>query len=191
MPVAGLEDLAVRKVSLSVEDLHRDGRDASGPAARTVVALIVLRNPWAGSGYVEDLGDGVEVVAPRVGAYLAKRATDAAGAPIEAYGKAAVVGLDGELEHASALIHTLAFGDPLRQAVGGRSLLPAVEKRAPAGASFDIPLKHVDDATTRSHHQTATVAVADAPGLDEILIALAIATSGRLHARLPAFPGAT
>ena len=97
-----------------------------------------------------------------------------------------IVGLDGEVEHGSALIHTLKFGDHFRQAAQATTLLPAVEKRGPAGVVFDIPLKHVTDYTIRSHHQTIEVRIADAPHPGELVIALAAATRGRPQQRLAA-----
>lgn len=146
--------------------------------------LAVIENPWAGAGFVEDLAPGIEAAAPRLGELLAPRVAEALQQPIEAYGKAAIVGLDGEIEHGSALIHTLQFGDHFRKVAGATTLLPAVEKRAGAGCSFDVPLKHVLDATTRSHHQSIEVQLADAPRADEIVIGLAGAAQGRPQARL-------
>lgn len=108
----------------------------------------------------------------------------ALGGTVEAYGKAAIVGLDGETEHGSALIHTLKFGNHFRDATAATTLLPAVEKRAGAGAVFDIPLKHITDATIRSHHQTMEVRIPDAPRAGEIVVALAAAAQGRPQARL-------
>ena len=99
-------------------------------------------------------------------------------------GRRPIVGLDGEVEHGSALIHTLKFGDHFRKAAGATTLLPAVEKRGPAGVVFDIPLKHITDATLRSHHQTVEVRIADAPHPDELIIALAAAAQGRPQQRL-------
>ena len=136
---------------------------------------------------VRDL-DGVAYTAGPglVGALLAARVVEALGAPAEAYGKAAIVGLDGEVEHGSALIHTLKFGDHFRTAAHATTLLPAVEKRAAAGTAFDIPLKHITDATIRSHHQTIEVRISDAPHAGEILIALAASAQGRPQQRLAA-----
>jgi hypothetical protein len=119
-----------------------------------------------------------------VGALLAPLVLEALEGTAEAYGKAAIVGLNGEIEHGSGLIHTLKFGDHFRKAANATTLLPAVEKRAPAGVVFDIPLKHITDATIRSHHQTIEVRIADAPHADEIVIALAAATRGRPQQRL-------
>jgi hypothetical protein len=97
------------------------------------------------------------------------------------------VGLDGELEHGSGLIHTLRFGNHFRDAAQATTLLPAVEKVAAAGTAFDIPMKHITDSTIRSHHQTVTAALADAPRPGEILIGLAAASRGRPQQRLVAF----
>jgi hypothetical protein len=126
-------------------------------------------------------------VAPDLGALLTPLVVEALGQPVEAYGKAAVVGLDGEIEHGSGLIHTLRFGDSFRDATGATTLLPAVEKRAPAGSTFDIPLKHITDQKIRSHHQTVEVRVPDAPHADEIVIALAASNRGRPLERLAPF----
>ena len=133
---------------------------------------------------MEDLAPGIEATASEVGALLAPRVMEALGGPAEAYGKAGIVGLNGEIEHGSALIHTLKFGDHFRQAAEATTLLPAVEKRAAAGTVFDIPLKHITDATIRSHHQSVEVRLADAPHPDEIIIALAAASQGRPQQRL-------
>ena len=176
--------MVVRKIVTMVEEIHVEGGRQVDPAARVAVAAAVIENPWAGQGFVEDLGPGIEANASDLGELLAPQVLDALGAPAEAYGKAAVVGLDGEIEHGSALIHTLKFGDHFRKAAGATTLLPAVEKRGPAGAVFDIPLKHITDATIRSHHQTIEVRIADAPHPTELIIALAAAAQGRPQQRL-------
>lgn len=174
----------VRKIITLTEEIHTEGGRPVDPPARTAVVLAVIENPWAGQGFVQDLLPGIDEVAPKLGELLAPRVVAALGLPVEAYGKAAVVGLDGEIEHGSALIHTLKFGDHFRTAAGATTLLPAVEKRAAAGTVFDIPLKHVTDATIRSHHQTVEARVPDGPRADEIVIGLAAAAQGRPQARL-------
>jgi hypothetical protein len=176
--------MVVRKIVTVVEEIHAEGGREVVPAARVAVVAAVIENPWAGQGFVEDLGPGIDANASDLGELLAPRVLDALGAPAEAYGKAAVVGLDGEIEHGSALIHTLQFGDHFRKAAGATTLLPAVEKRGPAGVVFDIPLKHITDATIRSHHQTVEVRIADAPHPGELVIALAAAAQGRPQQRL-------
>lgn len=174
----------VRKVVTLVEETHAEGGRPVTTVARVVVVAAIIDNPWAGQGFVQDLSAGIEATASDVGALLAPRVIEALGAPLEAYGKAAIVGLDGEIEHGSALIHTLKFGDHFRKAASASTLLPAVEKRGPAGVAFDIPLKHFTDATIRSHHQTIEVRIADAPHPGELIIALAGAAQGRPQQRL-------
>lgn len=176
--------MTVRKIVTIVEEVCAEGGREVTPSARVAVVAAVIDNPWAGQGFVEDLQPGIEQHASAVGALIAPQVLAALGAPAEAYGKAAIVGLDGEVEHGSALIHTLKFGDHFRKAANATTLLPAVEKRGPAGVVFDIPLKHITDATLRSHHQTIEVRLADAPHPGEIVIALAAAAQGRPQQRL-------
>jgi hypothetical protein len=176
--------MRVRKIVTVVEEIRTEGGREVSPPARLAVVAAVIENPWAGQGYVEDLAPGIEATASDVGAMLAPEVLEALGAPAEAYGKAAIVGLNGEIEHGSALIHTLKFGDHFRKAANATTLLPAVEKRGPAGVVFDIPLKHITDATIRSHHQSIEVRIADAPHPDELVIAFAAAAQGRPQQRL-------
>jgi hypothetical protein len=174
----------IRSIHTVVDEIHNEGGRPVEPAARVAVVLAIIENPWARQGFVQDLGPTIDAVAPHLGKLLSDRVVDALGAPVEAYGKAAIVGLDGEIEHGSGLIHTLKFGNHFRDAASATTLLPAVEKRAAAGTVFDIPLKHVTDATIRSHHQTVEARVPDAPRADEIIIGLAAAAQGRPKARL-------
>ena len=176
----------VRKIVTVVEEIHEEGGRPVTPPARVAVVAAVIDNPWAGQGFVQDLGPGIDANASDLGALLAPAVMEALGATAEAYGKAAIVGLDGEVEHGSALIHTLKFGNHFRNAAHATTLLPAVEKRGPAGVIFDIPLKHITDATIRSHHQTVEVRIADAPHPGEIVIALAATAQGRPQQRLAA-----
>ena len=176
----------LRKIVTVVEEIRTEGGRAVAGPARIAVTAAVIENPWAGRGFVEDLAPGIDENASDLGALLAPAVLDALEAPAEAYGKAAVVGLDGEIEHGSALIHTLQFGDHFRRAANATTLLPAVEKRGAAGTLFDIPLKHITDATVRSHHQSTEVRIADAPHPEEIVVALAAAAQGRPQQRLAA-----
>jgi hypothetical protein len=176
----------IRKIVVTSEDtLIEGGRPVETPY-RTVIAVGVLKNPWAGRGFVEDLMPEIMRVAPPLGDLLVPHLIHAIGDAkiIEAYGKAAVVGVNGEVEHAAALIHTLRFGNKLREAVSGSSFLPFTNKRAGAGCSIDLPLKHITSDGKRSHFLTATVSIADAPGPDEIAVAIGAATSGRPHQRI-------
>ncbi|MCI1262800.1 MAG: amino acid synthesis family protein [Tetrasphaera jenkinsii] len=176
--------MQIRKIVTVIDETITEGGREVQPAARTAVVAAVIENPWAGKGFVEDLAPGIDATASDLGALLAPKVLEALGAPAEAYGKAAIVGLDGEIEHGSALIHTLKFGDHFRKAANATTLLPAVEKRGPAGVIFDIPLKHITDATIRSHHQSFEVSISDAPHPGEIVVALAAAAQGRPQQRL-------
>lgn len=174
----------IRKIVTITDEVHHEGGRPVEPVARVAVVAAVIANPWAGEGFVDDLAPGIDAHASDLGALLAPQVLDALGAPAEAYGKAAIIGLDGEVEHGSALIHTLKFGDHFRKAASATTLLPAVEKRGPAGIVFDIPLKHITDAKIRSHHQSFEVRIPDAPHPGEIVIALAAAAQGRPQQRL-------
>lgn len=176
--------MKIRKIVTVVEEIRTEGGREVYPPARVAIVAAVIDNPWAGMGFVDDLNPGIDATASDLGALLAPQVLDALDAPAEAYGKAAIVGLGGEIEHGSGLIHTLKFGDHFRKAANATTLLPAVEKRGPAGVLFDIPLKHITDATIRSHHQTVEARIADAPHPDEIVIALAAAAQGRPQQRL-------
>lgn len=176
--------MKIRKITTITEDILTEGGRPVDPPIRVVAVAAVIENPWYGQGFVDDLGPGIDATASDLGATLAPRVMETLGGELEAYGKAAIVGLGGEVEHGSALIHTLKFGNHFRDAASASTLLPAVEKRAEAGAIFDIPLKHFTDATIRSHHQTFEWRISDAPHADEIVVALAGSTGGRPQQRL-------
>jgi hypothetical protein len=177
----------IRKlVTVSEEVLVEGGRDVAVPSRLTAVAAVV-ENPLAGR-YADDLAEFLNRLCPLLGVALAERLTAAVGgAQVEAYGKAGIVGLDGEVEHVAGVLHNLRFGDPIRDAVAATSLLSSTEKRAAAGATVDIPLKHIHDHKMRSHHQTFELRIGDAPMPDEMLIAIAVAEGGRPHSRLGEF----
>ena len=180
-------EVTIRKVVAQYEDvLVEGGREVQTPL-RVAAAAAVIGNPYAGR-YEHDLTPLVDAYCGRLGELLAERALSAlAHAEVESYGKGAIVGLDGELEHGSGILHNLAFGNPVRDAMGASSLLPSTEKRAAAGATLDVPLKHVEDHTVRSHHLTFELRIGDAPGPDEMVIAIACSSGGRPHARLADF----
>jgi Amino acid synthesis len=180
-------DEGIRKIYLVVEEIRAEGGRAVQEPVRSAAAGAVIANPLAGR-FEENLSPLADTYCKPLGQLLAERALEALGnREPEAYGKGALVGLAGELEHGSAIIHNLNFGNRVREPVGGESLLPAAEKRGAAGATLDLPLKHKLDQTVRSHHQTLEVRIPDAPGDEEIVVWVAFATSGRPHARLPAF----
>jgi hypothetical protein len=176
----------IRKTLLHVETtLIEGGRQAPKPL-RLIAAMAVVKNPWAGRGYVEDLRPEIHAVAPELGALLTRMILEAAGSGdiVEAYGKSAVVGLDGEIEHASALIHTLRFGNHYRTAVGAKSYLAFCNTRGPANAPVMIPLMDKNDEGRRSHYLTIQCAIPDAPAADEIVVALGASIGGRPHHRI-------
>ena len=180
---AGLP-FGIRKVVRYVEDVHIEG--APGEPVRLVGVAAVLPNPWAGRGFVENLRPEILSIAPAVADVLVPAALELCGGGdrVEAYGKAAIVGTNGEVEHASAIIHTLRFGNVLRSAVGGTTFLSFTNSRAGAGASIAIPMMHKHDEGLRSHYLTLNFAVPDEPGPDELVVAIGVSTGGRLHPRI-------
>lgn len=172
--------VVIRKLVVTVEETRREmGRDIA-PATRKAAAAAVIDNPFAGR-FVEDLGP-LMAIGEEVGALLGERAVAALGVPpaaIESYGKAAIVGEDGELEHAAAILHP-RLGAPLRQAVEkGAALVPSAKKRGGPGTPIDVPLGHKDAAFVRSHFDAMEVRIADAPRRDEIVVAVVVTDSGR------------
>lgn len=175
----------IRKFVTYDEEVLVEGfRPAERPWRLFAVAAVV-RNPWAGR-YVEDLKPEIQALGPVLGAEMTKRMIALAGSgdAIEAYGKAAVVGLEGEVEHASGLIHTLRFGNHFREAVGAKSYLAFTNTRGPANAPIMVPLVDKNDAGRRSHYLTIQFAIPDAPRNDEIVVVLGAALSGRPHHRI-------
>ncbi len=176
----------IRKTLLNIETtLIEGGRTASTPL-KFITAAAVLKNPWAGKGFVEDLKPEIHAIAPILGELLTAMIIDAAGGgdKVEGYGKAAVVGLDGEIEHASALIHTLRFGNHYRTAVGAKTYLAFTNTRGPANCPIMIPLMDKNDEGRRSHYLTIQFAIPDAPAADEIVVALGASIGGRPHHRI-------
>ena len=176
----------IRKTYLNIETTLIEGGRAVPQPLKLISAAVVLQNPWAGRGFVEDLKPEIHAVAPEIGALLTAMILEAAGGAdkVEAYGKAAVVGLNGELEHANALIHTLRFGNHYRQALGAKTYLAFTNVRGPANTPVMIPLMDKHDEGRRSHYQTGHFCIPDAPGADEIVVALGAATGGRPHHRI-------
>jgi len=178
--------IGLRKIVTYFEEtLIEGGKDASVPLKMYGVAA-VLKNPWAGQGYVEDLRPEIHRVAPVLGEALTRRILEMTGSGevIEGYGKAAVVGTDGEIEHASALIHTLRFGNHYRKAVGATSYLSFTNVRGGPNCAVMIPMMHKGDEGMRSHYLTLQFSINDAPAPDEIVVALGASIGGRPHHRI-------
>jgi hypothetical protein len=179
------ESFQVRKWYTQIEDTltNESGLHADGDPLRKIVIAAVILNPFAGRS-VQDLGEVVNA-SPALGHEFARRIRTLLGDDkIESYGKACVVGADGEYEHGNAFL-TSVFADPVRDAVGGgKAWVPSTGKRGGVNTTIDIPLAHKDALYVRSHYDTVSVMFADAPNRDEVVIAFAFASRGRLHARL-------
>lgn len=177
-------ELAVRKIVSQVEVIHASaGRpDGQGPLRRVAVAAVV-GNPYAGAGYVDDLSVVIEA-SGTLGTLLGQEASRLLGEPVQSYGKAGLVGTDGEQEHVNAAL-TSVFGDAFREAIGGGAAwITSVTKPAVAGATIDVPLAYKDEIWVRSHYDALEVRVPDAPHPDELVVIAAVANRGRLNARV-------
>jgi hypothetical protein len=176
----------IRKTLTFIETTLIEGGRAAPKPLRLIAAVAVLKNPWAGMGFVEDLKPAIHAIAPELGALLTGMILDAAGGVegVEGYGKAAVVGLDGELEHGNALIHTLRFGNHYRNALSAKTYLAFTSVRGTANCPIMIPLMDKHDEGRRSHYQTIHFSLPDAPNADEIVVALGASSGGRPHHRI-------
>ncbi|MCG8546805.1 MAG: amino acid synthesis family protein [Alphaproteobacteria bacterium] len=176
----------VRKTLLIRETIETDGVGKACDPITRVVAAAVVRNPFAGR-YVEDLTPLFDL-GGALGERLMTEAVGLLPGPPVSYGKAAIVGVDGDLEHGGAMIHP-KLGKPMRAAVGGgKSLIASNAKVAAIGTPIDLPLGHKDDAWSFDHFDTMTVMVADAPRPDEIVLCMAVADGGRPHPRVGSAP---
>ncbi|UST55997.1 amino acid synthesis family protein (plasmid) [Comamonadaceae bacterium OTU4NAUVB1] len=175
----------IRKLIVQVDEVRKEMGQTIEPPARRAVAIAVIDNPYAGR-YSENL-DALIAIGEELGALLGQKAVAALGiAPAEAqsYGKAAIVGENGELEHAAAILHP-KLGAPLRTAVEkGAALVPSAKKRGTLGTAIDVPLGHKDAAFVRSHFDAIEARVSDAPRANEIVVAVAVTDSGRPLARI-------
>ena len=178
-------DLKLRKFTKFVDKTFIEGGKKAKDPVLLVSVAAVIENPWAGKGFVENLKPEILDLAPQLGDLLVPELTKeiGSGEKILAYGKAAMVGLNGEIEHASAFIHTLRFGNKFRDAVGGSSYLSFTNTRGPAGAKISIPMMHKTDAGLRPFYLTHEFTIHDAPNEDEIVVAIGGAPTGRAHAR--------
>lgn len=178
--------MEIRKTLLIKETIETDGVGESCAPITRVVAGAVIRNPFAGR-FVEDLTPLFDAGGELGERLIGDAVSMLAGAPVS-YGKAAIVGVAGDLEHGGAMIHP-KLGKPMRAAVGGgKSLIPSNAKVAAAGTPIDLPLGHKDEAWSFDHFDTMTVMVPDAPRPDEIVILMAVADGGRPHPRVGSGP---
>jgi hypothetical protein len=175
----------IRKLLVTIDETHAEGGRPVSPPTRRALAVAVIRNPYAGT-YSDNL-DELIAIGEELGELLGQRCVQALGiAPgaAHSYGKAAIVGEAGELEHAAAILHP-KLGAPLRKAVEkGAALVPSAKKRGGMGTPIDVPLGHKDAAFVRSHFDAIEARVTDAPFANEIVVAVAVTDSGRPHPRI-------
>ena len=175
----------IRKLIVEVDETRIEAGRPIDPPTRKALAMAVIENPYAGS-YAENL-DELIAIGEELGALLGEKCVQALGiAPgaAHSYGKAAIVGEAGELEHAAAILHP-KLGAPLRKAVEkGAALVPSAKKRGGLGTAIDVPLGHKDAAFVRSHFDAMEARVADAPRANEIVVAVVVTDSGRPLARI-------
>lgn len=164
------------------ETVHEVGPAPAEPLIKAAVAAVIA-NPFAGE-WVEDLSPLTEPSAS-LGTELGQRALALLGGrPAESYGKGGIVGLNGEQEHVVACVTTV-FGNALRDAIGGgEAWISSVTKTASAGTAIDIPLAYKDEVYVRSHYDAITITLPGAPRPDELVIIAAVATGGRVNARV-------
>ncbi len=177
--------MEIRKIVKIVEETRTEMGKPVAPPTRRAAAVAVIENPFAGR-YQENLDELISV-GEELGGLLGKMAVEALGIKpeqAESYGKAAIVGSRGELEHAAAILHP-KLGGPLREAVGGgKALIPSAKKMGCPGTEIDVPIHYKDAAFVRSHFDAMPVRVQDAPRGDEIVVAVVVADSGRPLARV-------
>ncbi|AET66154.1 Protein of unknown function (DUF1185) [Desulfosporosinus orientis DSM 765] len=177
--------MEIRKIVTVVEETYKDGEKMVAKPTRKAAAMAVIKNPFAGQ-YVDDLTELMEI-GEQLGSTLAERAVKALGITkeeAESYGKGAIVGEKGELEHAAAILHP-RLGKPFREEVGGgKAIIPSAKKLGGMGTGLDVPVHYKDAAFVRTHYDAMEVRIADAPRGDELVVALVVTDSGRPHPRI-------
>lgn len=175
----------IRKIIVQVDETRVEMGKTIDPPTRKALAMAVIENPFAGT-YAENL-DELIAIGEELGGLLGQKCVEALGispGQAQSYGKAAIVGEAGELEHAAAILHP-KLGAPLRLAVEkGAALVPSSKKRGGLGTAIDVPLGHKDAAFVRSHFDAMEARVADAPRANEIVVAVVVTDSGRPLARV-------
>jgi hypothetical protein len=179
-----VSSLEVRKILAHVEDIRSVAGRADGDGVlRKVVVSAVVKNPFAGLGYVDDLSEIVEGSAA-IASEIGTRAIELLDAPAQSYGKAGLVGVAGEQEHVNAAV-TSVFGNAFRDAIGGgEAWITSVTKPSGVDAVIDVPLAFKDEIWVRSHYDAVTVHIPDAPHPDELVVIAAVSNRGRLNARV-------
>ena len=174
----------IRRTLLWQQKTFEEGWKPLAKPTQLFAAMVIIRNPWFGRGFVEDLRPEIREHGPVLGKLLTEMLIEAAGSGIEGYGKASVTGSGGENEHGQGLTHSLWFGNQYREAVKAKSYLAFTNTRGGPGTALVIPLMDKDDGGRRSHYQTIHTHVADAPAEDEIILALGASIGGHPHHRI-------
>lgn len=179
-----MPEVQVRKRIITVEEIFHEGGPVAATPLRRAAALAVIHNPFSGK-YAEEIGGFMEDLKP-LGLEMAKSLVAALGGDlkvVEGYGKGAIVGQAGELEH-GALWH-VPGGYAMREILGGaKAIVPSTKKVGGPGTRLDVPITHINASYVRSHFDSMEVGIADAPRADEILLALIMTTGARVHARV-------
>ncbi|AZO79586.1 MULTISPECIES: amino acid synthesis family protein [unclassified Bosea (in: a-proteobacteria)] len=179
-----MPEIAVRKYAVTVEEIYHEGGPAAAVPLKRGAALAVIANPYAGR-YVEDIQGFMDDLKP-FGLAMAQRLLAAMGGDakaIQGYGKGAIVGAAGELEH-GALWH-VPGGYAMRELLGdAKAIVPSTKKVGGPGTRLDIPVTHVNASYVRSHFDAFEIGITDAPRADELLFALVMTTGSRIHARV-------
>ncbi len=174
----------IRKILVSVEEIFHEGGPPPPHPLRRAVALAVITNPFAGR-FEPDIQGFMDDLKP-LGLGMARdliRALGESPGAIEGYGKGAIVGTAGEIEH-GALWH-VPGGYAMREALGGaKAIVPSTKKVGGPGARLDVPVTHINASYVRSHFDAVEVGLADAPRADEMVLALVMTTGARIHARV-------
>ncbi|MDR3139921.1 MAG: amino acid synthesis family protein [Treponema sp.] len=178
-----MKEPKIRKIVTTVEEIRYEGFSDLEKPIRRVAVSAVIHNPFAGK-YQEDLSELTEI-GEWLGDYLSKEAVKVLGpGKVNSYGKGAIIGLAGELEHGAAILHP-KLGSPMREAIGGgKAIIPSAKKAGAAGTALDVPLHYKDAAFVRTHYDAMEVRIADAPKYDEIVVSLAFTDGGRPHPRI-------
>jgi hypothetical protein len=182
--------LGVRRVSVIHEEVLGETGSVLDTPVHKAAAIAVVKNPWiedgAPTGTSADLDEATREIAPVIAKLLADRLLETLGGAgaVEAFGKAALVGTAGELEHAGALIHTPYFGNLIREMLEGTSIICFTDGRVEPGTNVHVPMWHKTHAAHRDHYQTIDVSLADAPHADEICVIAAASTGPRPFPRI-------
>lgn len=185
--IAGtLDEISVRAIRTVVEEVHSEGGTATDRPRKIAASYAVLKNPWLNDDTASNLTDFAAFAAPVLAKEITTRLLDHLGgaANVEAFGKAAIVGLNGEVEHGGAFIHTPFFGNIFREILGGSSIICFSESRAEPSESLRVPLWHKNEAATRDYYQSLEIHLPDVPHADELVVMGLAADGPRPHPRI-------